>query len=309
VLGAAAGLTLLATLLAPSARPVADPIAVAAIQPGHSLEQKCAPSQWQGMEQRVWALTGEAAARGAEVVLWPESALPYRFDADPAYRAGVAEVARRLGITIVLNSVAGSADAGFTNSAFVVRPEGTAEERYDKVRLVPFGEFVPWWARLAFTESLVREVGAFEPGETVRVLDVGIPIGMAICYEVVFGELAAAQVRQGAELLTTLTNDGWYGYSWAPRQHLAQAVLRAVETRRWLVRAALTGISAAVDPDGRIVAEMGVGSNGVIVVEPVPCGGLTPRVRLGDWWCVVAAVASLALLIAGWRERLRTPGS
>jgi apolipoprotein N-acyltransferase len=232
-------------------------------------------------------------------VLWPESALPYRFDTDPAYRSAVIEVARRLDVTIVLNSVAGSADEGFFNSAFAVRPDGVLGERYDKVRLVPFGEFVPWWARLAFTESLVREVGAFTPGDRVRLLDAGVPIGMSICYEVVFAELAAAQAREGAQLLTTLTNDGWYGYSWAPRQHLAQAVLRAVETRRWLVRAALTGISAAVDPAGRVVAEMDVGDNDVLVAEPAPCGGLTPRARFGDWWCGIAALGALAMLFLG----------
>lgn len=302
VVGTAMLLTLLATAIAPPAQPVAEPLAVAAIQPGSSLEEKWDPDQWQGMEQRVWSMTAQAAARGARVVLWPESALPYRFDADPSYRAAVAEVAGRLDVTIVLNSVAGSAEDGYTNSAFVMRPDGDAGARYDKVRLVPFGEFVPWWARLAFTESLVREVGTFTRGAEVRVLDAGVPIGMAICYEVVFAELAAAQVRQGAELLTTLTNDGWYGYSWAPRQHLAQAVLRTVETRRWLVRAALTGISAAVDPSGRVAAEIGVGETGVLVAEPVPCGGLTLRARLGDWWGALAAVGAFGMLAVGWKR-------
>ena len=304
-LGVAIGLTILATLAAPPARPVAEPLSVAAIQPGSSLEQKWDPSQWQEMDSRVWSLTAQAAGRGAKLVLWPESALPYRFDTDANYRAALAEAARRLDVTIVLNSVAGSAEEGYTNSAFVVSPHGPGDQRYDKVRLVPFGEFVPWWAKLAFTESLVREVGAFEPGGEVRVLDAGVPIGMAICYEVVFAELAADQVRRGAVLLTTLTNDGWYGYSWAPRQHLAQAVLRTVETRRWLVRAALTGISAAIDPSGRVVSEMGVGETGVLLAEPVPCGGLTPRARLGDWWGALAAVATLAMLVVGRRRRDR----
>jgi len=235
-------------------------------------------------------------------VLWPESAVPFRFDTDPAYRAKVADAAHRRGLNIVLNSVAGSSEQGFTNSAFAVGPDGPDETRYDKVRLVPFGEFVPWWARLAFNDALVREVGMFEPGPGTVLLDAGVPIGMSICYEVVFAELAASQVRSGAVLLTTLTNDGWYGFSWAPRQHLAQAVLRAAETRRWLARAALTGISAFVDPTGRVVSRLEVGQNGVLVAEVAPCRGLTPRARLGDWWALVAAVAALALLAVGRRQ-------
>jgi apolipoprotein N-acyltransferase len=302
-LATAVGLTAVAALVAPPARPAGGPLPVAVIQPGSSLEEKWDPNEWMEMERRVWELTAEAAAAGARVVLWPESAVPYRFDADPAYRAKLADAARRLGLTIVLNSVAGTAEEGFTNSAFAVGPDGPDETRYDKLRLVPFGEFVPWWARLAFTDALVREVGTFEPGTRMVLLDAGVPVGMSICYEVVFAELAAGQVRAGAELLTTLTNDGWYGYSWAPRQHLAQAVLRAVETRRWLARAALTGISAFVDPAGRVVARLEVGEHGLLAAQPVPCRGLTPRARLGDWWGAVAAVAALALLAAGRKQR------
>ncbi len=305
-LGTAAALTVAASVLAPPARPAGEPLPVAVLQPGSSLEEKWDPDEWQEMERKVWALTAEAAQRGAKVVLWPESALPFRFDTDPEYQRTVAETARRLGVVIVLNSVAGSAEEGFTNSAFAVGPDGPVGERYDKLRLVPFGEFVPWWARLAFTQSLVREVGMFEPGSRTVLLDAGVPVGMSICYEVVFAELAASQVRGGAELLATLTNDGWYGYSWAPRQHLAQAVLRAVETRRWLARAALTGISAFVDPSGRTIARLEVGANGVLVAAPVPCRGLTPRARFGDWWAVVAAVAALALLLAARKPRRRS---
>ena len=303
VLATALGLTVAATLVAPAARPAGAPLAVAVLQPGSSLEEKWDPNEWMEMERRVWALTDEAAARGAQVVLWPESAVPFRFDAEPDYRARVIDTARRLGLTIVLNSVAGSATEGYANSAFVVGPDGQAGPRYDKLRLVPFGEFVPWWARLAFSDALVREVGTFKPGARTVLLDVGVPAGMAICYEVVFAELAAREVRDGAQLLTTLTNDGWYGYSWAPRQHCAQAVLRAVETRRWLARAALTGISVIVDPAGREVARLEVGDNGALVAEVVPCRGVTPRARFGDWWMAVAAVAALAVLVAGRRQR------
>jgi apolipoprotein N-acyltransferase len=126
---------------------------------------------------------------------------------------------------------------------------------------------------------------------------------MAICYEVIFAELAASEVRAGAELLTTLTNDGWYGYSWAPRQHFAHVVLRAVENRRWFARAALTGISGFVEPSGRLGPILGIGEQGLLVAEVQPASHVTPRSRFGDWWCATTALAGSILLICG---RMRT---
>jgi apolipoprotein N-acyltransferase len=176
--------------------------------------------------------------------------------------------------------------------------------RYDKVHLVPFGEFVPVWARLAFTESLVREVGAFTPGKKPVVLPAHVPMGVAICFEVVFPDLIAAQVRGGAQLLTTLTNDGWYGFSWAPRQHFAQVRLRAAETQRWFARAALTGISGFIDPMGRVVSRLDVGEAGILSESVQPMTGLTPRVRFGDWWAMLCAAASILILaIARFKGR------
>jgi len=302
--GSAVLLALVASVFAPAPAIEGETLRVAVIQPGTSLEEKWDPASWREAEGHVWNLTAQAARQGAQLVLWPESAMPYRADADHGYRTVLAEAARSLDIDIVLNSVAGSDVEGFTNSAFVVTAAGVAPERYDKVRLVPFGEFVPWWARLGFADSLVREVGSFTPGERPRVLEATVPIGVAICYEVVFAELAASEVRGGAELLTTLTNDGWYGYSWAPRQHVAHVVLRAVENRRWFARAALTGISGFVDPAGRLGPILEVGEQGVLVAEVRPARLLTPRARLGDWWCATAALAGSILLVWG-RMRIR----
>jgi len=298
-IGVPLALTLLFGFMAPRARFDGPPIRVAAIQPGTSLEEKWDPANWREMEERVWRLTSEASSIGAELVLWPESAMPYRVESDPAFRQVLVDAARELAADIVLNSVGGSEEEGYTNSAFVVRPSGVASVRYDKVRLVPFGEFVPWWARLGFATSLVREVGSFTPGDEPRILEARVPLGMAICYEVIFADQMAKEVRSGAQLLITLTNDGWYGYSWAPRQHFAQVILRSVENRRWFARAALTGITGFVDPTGHVRAKLDVGETGVLVEEIQPASGLTPRARWGDWWCVVSALTAIALLAAG----------
>jgi len=204
----ALGLTI---VTAPAPVATGEPLRVVAIQPGTSLEQKWDPSQSKEIADRLWSMTADAAVRGADLVLWPEGAVPYRIDDDPAYREAVERMAGQFEIEIVLNSVASLDGGGFANSAFLATGEGVSPVRYDKVHLVPFGEFVPRWAQFAFTDSLVREVGAFTPGRQPVVLPARVPLAVAICFEVVFPDLATAQVRAGAQLLTTLTNDGWYG--------------------------------------------------------------------------------------------------
>ena len=286
----------LTIVTAPAPVPTGEELRVVAIQPGTTLEQKWDPSQSTKIADRVWALTAEAAVRGADLVLWPESAVPYRLDEDLAYREVVERMADQFGIDIVLNSVASLDGGGYTNSAFLVTAGGVSPVRYDKVHLVPFGEFVPRWARLAFTDSLVREVGAFTPGSGPVLLPARVPLATAICFEVVFPDLIAAQVRGGAQLLTTLTNDGWYGFSWAPRQHFAQVRLRAAETRRWFARAALTGISGFIDPSGRVVSRLEIGETGFLTQSVQPMKGLTPRVRFGDWWAMLCAVTTVSVL-------------
>jgi len=304
----ASGLLIVAVVAAPAPLSSGEAVEMAVIQPGTTLEEKWDPSQSQEIAERVWAMTDEAAERGADIVLWPEGAVPYRLDSDPAYREAVERMARELEIEIVLNSVGSLEGGGYANSAYLVTPEGVSPTRYDKVHLVPFGEFVPGWAQIAFTDSLVREVGAFTPGASPLVLPAIAPLGVAICFEVVFPDLPAAEVRAGAEILTTLTNDGWYGFSWAPSQHFAQVRLRAAETQRWFVRAALTGISGFVDPSGRVVSRLEVGERGILVDEVQPMKGLTPRARWGDWWAMLCAVASLGLLASCRIRRRVRPG-
>jgi len=298
----ASGLLTVAMVAAPVSSLSREKVAMAVLQPGTSLEEKWDPSQSREIAERVWAMTATAVEQGAEIVLWPEGAVPYRLDNDPAYRAAVEGLAAQHGVEIVLNSIGVIEGGGYANSAYLVTGDGLSPVRYDKVHLVPFGEFVPRWARVAFTESLVREVGGFTPGENVVVLPARAPIGVAICFEVVFPDLVAAQTRAGAEILTTLTNDGWYGFSWAPRQHFAQVRLRAAETGRWFVRAALTGISGFVDPTGRVVSKLDVGETGIVIEEVQPLTGLTPRVRFGDWWAVLCAVTTLLLLAISRRQ-------
>lgn len=305
LLAVAAGAIGLATLAAPAPRAAGADLRVALVQPGTSLEEKWDPNNWEALRERVTALTAEAAeaaGAGVDLVLWPESAMPYRVEDDPAYRAMLAATARAADAAILLNAVGHDGAGGWTNSAYLATPDGVAEARYDKLYLVPFGEYVPAWARFAFAASLVREVGSFTPGTEPVILPGPVPVGMAICYEVAFGNLTAAEARRGAELLVSLTNDAWYGFSWAPRQHLALAVLRAVETRRWLARAALSGVSACIDPGGRLHAVQPIGASGVTICSVAPATLLTPRARFGDWWLWPSLALLLLALLCGRPE-------
>ena len=171
-------------------------------------------------------------------------------------------IADRWSVAILVGSVHRLPDGSYTNAAFLLAPGRGLVERYDKLQLVPFGETVPLRSILFFIEPLVEQVGAFTPGSEMPLLGSTVslagaeeeltPFGVAICYEVIYPQLIAAQVRRGATFLTTITNDAWFGRTSAPAQHFAMAVVRAAETRRWLVRAANTGISGIVSPQGEV---------------------------------------------------------
>lgn len=302
---AALGSALAFSVVAPQFGGTGRTVRMAVIQPGTTLEEKWDPAEWQEIADRVWALTRRAADAGARIVLWPESAVPFRIDTDETYRRIVTELAADLDIQIVLNSVGETAAGGYANSAYLVTRDGVSRVRYDKVHLVPFGEFVPPWAELVFSDALVREVGRFTPGVDLTPLPAEVPLGVAVCYEVVFPGHAAAEVRAGAEILVTLTNDGWYGFSWAPAQHFAHVRLRAAEQHRWFARAALTGISAFVDPWGRVDSRLEVGEQGLLVADVEPLTKLTLRARWGDWWAVLCAAAAVVLFVGGRVVRVK----
>jgi apolipoprotein N-acyltransferase len=307
----AAALILVFSLASSRFSPSGDPVKIAVLQPGTSLEERWDPNNWEIIAANVWAMSQAAAQEGSEILLWPESAVPFRLDSQPVFRDDVIDLASRLECQIVLNSVATDPDETIANAAYAVSSDGVDSFRYNKIQLVPFGEYVPVWARFAFTEALVREVGSFSPGTSYKPLNTRPPLGIAVCYEIVFADLVARQVRSGAAIVATITNDGWYGFSSAPSQHFAQAVLRAVESRRWVARAALTGISGFVNPSGKSTT-LGTGETGFLVDDVVPSTALTPRVRFGDWWvwvCLVVVISTVALdrrnRLRGAQERLR----
>jgi apolipoprotein N-acyltransferase len=201
-------------------------------------------------------LSVDARGRGAlDLLIWPESATPFYFQDDTPLREKVVAVPRRTGTPLLFGSPAYErAGSGFKflNSAFVLTSGGEVLGRSDKVHLVPFGEYVPLAPLLPFIDKLVVGIGDFSPGKITPLPLDGGQVGVLVCFEGIFPELARDFVRKGSDLLVNITNDAWFGRSSAPHQHLGMTRFRAVENRIWVARAANTGISAIIAPSGRI---------------------------------------------------------
>jgi apolipoprotein N-acyltransferase len=250
-------------------------------------------------------MTREAIARHAEAVLWPESSTPFFFEEDRPNAEQVRALARSTGVPLLFGSdqMERGVPPRYFNSAFLVRPDGTTGAVYRKMHLVPFGEYVPLKKLLFFAAPLVEAVSDFSPGLDPVLITLGEHrISTAICYEVVYPDLVRQFVRNGSELLTTITNDAWFGRTSAPYQHFAQASMRAIENGRYLVRAANTGISGIVDPYGRVVVESGIFEPAVIVGEARFLRSTTIYTRIGDVFAYASTVATLGLLAVSRRR-------
>ncbi len=262
-------------------------------------EEGTALRQW----RELVAQTRRLVARDRpDVVLWPESASPFAWPWDAGYREALVALCRELDVAFLVNTVwsdePANPAASYFNAALLVTKDGPVLPPYEKQRLVPFGEYVPLASLLRFVGPISRAVpGAFTPAKKSVLIRLGdVRLGGAVCFEVVYPWVARNHAREGADLLFTLTNDSWYGKMGAQRQHWQAAVLRAVETGRPLVRAAITGISGAIDPGGRVLVEIGPNRKGSFSVPLPPPLPDPPAVALGDtplWICAAGLAAAI----------------
>jgi apolipoprotein N-acyltransferase len=277
------------------------PMTLGLIQPNVSQQDKWNRALVGEIGRRFTVLTRRAVAEGAEAVLWPESSTPYLFNEDPVQSEAVRALVRESGVPLLFGTdevERGSPDR-YYNSAFVLDPTGAVAAVYRKMQLVPFGEYVPLRQLLFFVSPLVDAVSDFAPGDRVTMLPLGEHMAStAICYEVVYPHLIREAVQNGSELLTTITNDAWYGDSSAPYQHFALASMRAIEQGRYLARAANTGISGVVDPYGRVVVATGVFEEAVVTAEVRFLQSRTLYATIGD--AVAVACLGLSLAAAAW---------
>jgi apolipoprotein N-acyltransferase len=280
------------------------PIRIGLIQGNIAQEDKWNPAHARRIFTTYIAMTRDAVRRGAQYVIWPESSTPFSFEDprdDPAGDAALRDLAREVRVPILLGSDQVIRREPVTssqlfNAAFQLDPEGRTVAVYHKIKLVPFGEFFPLQRWIAVAAPLVQRFVPFSSGTGPVMLPVGSHrASTAICYEVVFPELAREAVAAGSELLTTVTNDGWYGYSSAPYQHWEMASMRAIEQGRYLARAANTGISGIVDPYGRVVTRSGIFEQVGLVGEARFLTGRTIYSQFGD---VIAYVAIALTVLA-----------
>ena len=274
-----------------------SPIRVGLIQGNVEQKEKWDPRQARRIFTTYLAMTRDAVKRGAQYVIWPESSTPFMFEEDATGGQAIRDLAREVRVPIQFGSDQMEPGAGtphLYNAAFLIAPDGRTGAVYRKMQLVPFGEFIPLQHWISFLSPLVGGLATFAAGESVTMLPVaGHQVSTAICYEVIFPRLAREAVDRGSELLTTITNDAWYGTTSAPYQHFALASMRAIEQGRYLVRAANTGISGAVDPYGRVVEKSAIFEQAGMVVDVRFLQGRTIYSRIGD----VAAYASLAVTV------------
>lgn len=283
------------------------PLRVGIVQGNVPQAEKWDPAHAATILHRYLDLTRQVAAEGAELVVWPESSTPFFFELEPAGQRTVLDLARETGTWLLLGSdqvepvqpPASAQRNRYYNAAFLISPEGRQAAVYRKVHLVPFGEYVPLRSLLFFAQPLVDSVGDFAAGVEVTQLDLGgRGITTAICYESMFPYLARDAVLGGSRLLTAITNDAWYGWSSAPYQHYEQGTLRAIEFGRYFVRSANTGISAIVDPYGRVLARSDLFEVASLNGEVRLLEGRTLYATIGDspaWACIVVTLAALLL--------------
>jgi apolipoprotein N-acyltransferase len=272
-------------------------------------------------------MSQKVAREGASLIVWPEASMPFLFEEDSRRAELVRQVARDTGTFMLVGGdqverqrVPNTKDRWF-NSAFLLRPDGGVAGTYKKMQLVPFGEYVPFASIFTFAGPIVESVDNFSAGERVEVLRFNggmqasssngtnghsapaVSLSTGICYEAVFPSLAREAVRAGSQLLTTITNDAWYGTSSAPFQHFEQASMRAIEEGRYLVRSANTGISGVVDPYGRVLARTELFVPATLTAEVRLLEHWTLYARIGDAFAYACVTLSVLAFLASLRAQ------
>lgn len=282
---------------------------VSVIQGNIEQDRKWDPAYQRSVINTYERLTRLALRNRPDLVIWPETALPFYFGSkeppSPAFSEDLKRFVRSSGIEMIVGSALHEVRDHrqvLRNAAVFLDGEGGVDDNYAKHHLVPFGEYVPLKnGPLFFMDKLVQPAGVFEPGREYTVVGIrsaatgrNVPVSTVICYEIIFPGHVRRFVNDGTTVITTITNDAWFGRTAAPSQHFAMAVLRAVENRVPVARAANTGISGFIDAKGRILAASDIFTEAALTCELAPrTGPKTFYTRYGDvfaWLCVLATI-------------------
>ncbi len=293
LLAIAAGSTAVWTL-APTP-PVTGSVRIAVVQTGGT-------DDIQGRFDRSAQLTSELAGRHPDLVVWGESSVGFDLSANPRLTARLTALSRQVGADVLVNVDAPRADGkGIYKTSVLVGPQGPTGDRYDKMRLVPFGEYIPFRSVLGWATQVGKAADINRQRGTHQVvMDVGrVRIGPLICFETAFPDMSRNLAAKGAQVLVAQSSTSSFQSSWAPAQHASLAALRAAESWRPMVHATLTGISAVYDADGRQVGpRLGTHTSASQVYNVPLSGGESPFDRFGDW--VIYLSAALLVLAAAY---------
>ena len=296
----------LGTLVTLTYRETGESVTVAAAQGNLSSSEKWSDGSKQNTMRIYAELTQSAVADGAKMVLWPETALPYKIFKDPEIKTFVTELARSNNVTIIFSAFTEDEESGLSmNSVIEVKPDGSfGETVYSKQRLVPFGEFVPMREFVTFIFPPLANIGMLEDdlkaGEGSEVIDSEIgKIGCAICFDSIYESVVLGAVQNDAEIIVISTNDSWFSDSAALDMHNGQARLRAIESGKYVARSANTGISSIIDPLGNVKEELGALERGYVVSEIAPRETDTLYSYIGNLFAYIClAYVSLMLIIS-----------
>ncbi|MGW2227884.1 apolipoprotein N-acyltransferase [Streptomyces formicae] len=304
---AVAAVTTAAWAWAPRPEP-AGGVRVAVVQPG-VIDGIAGPEKRLAREE---ALTRTLAGRDVDLVVWGESSVGFDLADRPDVARRIAALSREVGADILVNVDARRSDRpGIFKSSVLVGPQGPTGDRYDKMRLVPFGEYIPARGLLGWATSVGKAAGEDRRrGDRQVVMDAGhgLRVGPLVCFESAFPDMSRRLTRDGARLLLAQSATSSFQHSWAPQQHASLAAVRAAETGRPMVHATLTGVSAVYGPDGsRVGAPLGTSTSATAVYEVPLAKGVTAYVRWGDWPVHTALVLLALLCVAEGARTLRRP--
>lgn len=282
---------------------VTTPTTVALVQGNVEQDMKWDPKKSLAILDKYLELTMSAVSKGSSLVLWPETAYPFSLDLDaPAF---LIPERFNFSLPLLVGAVSERSETLF-NSAFLLEPSHHLAGAYHKRHLVPFGEYIPFKRFLSFASALTEDVGQLSPGSSSAPLVWDkLKLGILICYEDIFTDLARTEVLSGANVLVNISNDAWYGNSSAQYQHLVYSQLRALENRRELARVTNTGVTAFIDARGKVVSLMQPFTKGVLIGPLQPREDITFYTRHGDWIGWMSLALAVIFMIPALLRRIK----
>jgi len=304
VAGGVTGLLLVAAIAGPRLIPAATPHYVAHLVQTNFPQSESYPPDWlvahAGELDQLEKISVDAARQQPGIIVWPEVPAPFYLQ-EPLFANRASQIARDANnyfLVGVVDWTFGAQRKVFAyNTAVLLDPAGHRIYSYNKIHLLPFGEYIPLRGWLTFAKKLTADISDFTPGSTYSVAQ--LPegkFGAFICYEAIFPSEVRRFTANGAQLLITISNDGWFGRSSAPEQHMFMARVRAVENRRWLLRDTNNGYTESIDPYGRTAAQLPIDIRGQLTAPYDFRSDLTPYARFGDWFSWLCIIVTIALL-------------